>query len=577
MGTKAMDTRFFASLPVCLTTAFLISAALASAARGDEPAKSKLPLDEVKQLRKQAAHRSRGIILNNDGNDSLTAPNDPLLTHEKFLEQRTTALAGTQVSTLFYCTGVFNFYSHHSAETDPLRYTTKERRDQGWELGERGPDTLATIVDFGHRHGMEVFWSMRMNDTHDSYTPHLLCPWKKEHPDWLLAKKGDKRIRSGNGRWSAVNYEIPEVREKVLRILTDVAERYNVEGIELDYFRHPIFFQPQIFGQPVTPVQRDLLTDMMRKVRKMADERAAARGRPLLIAIRVPDSVEYCSGVGIDLTRWLEEDLVDLLVVGGYFQLNPWETSVALGHKYGVPVYPSLDDPRFKDEESQTLRRSDACYRARALEAWTAGGDGVYLFNFFDPHSPLLKELGDPKSLAPLEQLYPFGAREETAAKQWLSGGEKFVNLPEPLPRHPVTLEPGKTATVKLRAVRPQVDPTHSPPQVIARFCFKAPPASPETIVAKVNGQALASGTPDGRWINFPVPPEQVQNGVNRFELTLADTAKTSAVLQDLVLIVRPKWVPPAGRDLDAISISMLAEPTPPLLPRTPRSTDRRP
>ncbi len=396
-----------------LVPLLIILSAVVSTAPADDSPRQKLSPAEVKQQRKQAAHRPRQIILNNDGNDSITAPNDPPLTHEKFLDRRTSPLAGTQVGTLFYCTGVFNFYSHHSAETDPLIYTTAQRRDQGWELGQHGPDTLGTIVDFGHKHGMEVFWSMRMNDTHDSYTPHLLCPWKKAHPDWLLAIKGDKRIRSGNGRWSAVNYEVPEVREKVLRILTDVAARYDVEGLELDYFRHPIFFQPQIFGKPVTQAERDLLTDMMRKVRTMADRRAAERGRPLLIAVRVPDSVEYCSGIGIDLVRWLGEDLVDLLVVGGYFQLNPWETSVALGRKYGVPVYPSLDDPRFKNPESQKLRTSDACYRGRALEAWTAGADGVYLFNFFDPHSPLLKELGDPKKLAELEQLYPAGARRD--------------------------------------------------------------------------------------------------------------------------------------------------------------------
>ena len=314
---------------------------------------------------------------------------------------------------IFYCTGVFNFYSHHSAETEPLQYTTEQYRDQGWDLGTRGPDTLATIVDFGHRHGMEVFWSMRMNDTHDSYTPHLLCRWKKDHPEWLMAKKGDKRIRSAAGRWSAVNYGVPEVREKVFRILADVAARYDVEGLELDFFRHPIYFQPQIFGRPVTQEHRDMLTDLMRRVRKMTDRRAGERGRPMLIAVRVPDSVEYCSAIGIDLVRWLKEDLVDLLVVGGYFQLNPWETSVALGHKYGVPVYPSLDDPRFRDKEAQELRNSAACCRGRALEAWAAGGDGIYLFNFFDPHSFLLKELGDPKAMVNMEHLYTSGAREQ--------------------------------------------------------------------------------------------------------------------------------------------------------------------
>ena len=58
-----------------------------------------------------------------------------------------------------------------------------------------------------------------------------------------------------------MNYEVPEVREKVLRILTDVAARYDVDGLELDFFRHPVYFQPQIFGKPVTQEQCDMLTD----------------------------------------------------------------------------------------------------------------------------------------------------------------------------------------------------------------------------------------------------------------------------------------------------------------------------
>ena len=38
-------------------------------------------------------------------------------------------------------------------------------------------------------------------------------------------------------------------------------------------------------------------------------------------------------------------------------------------------------------------------YRGRAMNAWQAGADGVYLFNFFDPLSPLWRELGDPALL----------------------------------------------------------------------------------------------------------------------------------------------------------------------------------
>src|SRR5207248_851025 len=80
--------------------------------------------------------------------------------------------------------------------------------------------------------------------------------------------------------------------------------------------------------------------------------------------------------------------------------------SLALRHKYGVKVYPSLDDPRVRDKTANQLRSTPATYRGRALEAWSSGADGVYMFNFFDPRSPLWRELGDPTPLVKLDRNY---------------------------------------------------------------------------------------------------------------------------------------------------------------------------
>ena len=87
----------------------------------------------------------------------------------------------------------------------------------------------------------------------------------------------------------------------------------------------------------------------------------------------MPDSVEYCRFIGLDLERWLRDGLIDLLMVSGYFQMNDWEYSVQLGHRYGVKVYPSLDGPRVKDDAVRAFRASLASYRGRALNVWSAG------------------------------------------------------------------------------------------------------------------------------------------------------------------------------------------------------------
>src|SRR5262249_4109612 len=79
---------------------------------------------------------------------------------------------------------------------------------------------------------------------------------------------------------------------------------------------------------------------------------------------------------------------------------------VALARKHGVKVYSSLDDPRVKDDLAKQMRATSETYRARAAQAWAAGVDGICLFNFFEPDSRILHELGDPKLLGKLDQDY---------------------------------------------------------------------------------------------------------------------------------------------------------------------------
>jgi hypothetical protein len=410
--------------------------------------------------------------------------------------------------------------------------------DWAWELGTKGPDTLATVVDFGHAKSMEVFWSMRMNDTHDSGDPALLCRWKKEHPEWLMGKRGDS-FRAGGGRWSAVNYGVPEVREKVFRILRDVATRYDVDGLDLDFFRHPVYFKPQMAAQPVTRQHRDMMTDLLRRVRAMADQAAAQRGRPVLIAVRVPDSVEYCAAIGLDVVRWLAEDLVDLLMVSCYFQLNPWETSVRLGHQYGVPVYPCLSEPRYGLRESQQVRQSLACFRGRALDAWNSGADGIYLFNCFDPHSALWRELGDRRLLESMERCYPAGTMSTRQINAWLADGMRWHNQPIPLPERALVLDPGRSGTVEIR-VAEQVRPVRGVQPLVTARLLVVERAAAGSLGVALNGQPLGRGVQAGPWWELPVEPSLVRSGINRLEISLAPGGGQCTV-QDAVLAIAPR------------------------------------
>ena len=291
------------------------------------------------------------------------------------------------------------------------------------------------MIDFCRRHDKEIFWSMRMNDTHDS-SPKLrdqFSQWKRDHLKYLVCPEKERtQMKYGARRWSAVDYNIPEVRDKVYRIFTEICHRYDVDGIELDFFRHLIIFKEQINCIPITQTQCDKFTEMLRRIRRMTEREGLRRGKPMLIAVRVPDSVGYCRALGLDLEQWLKDGLIDIVTGGGYFKLEPWKNLVALGKTYDVPVYACLVKRRIESEAIVLGNSSKVkIWRGEAYKAWQAGVDGIYTFNIFDPKDSVFYELGDLELLKRLDRIdQTFYINENLGASRpetWLKDGRKYL------------------------------------------------------------------------------------------------------------------------------------------------------
>jgi hypothetical protein len=243
------------------------------------------------------------------------------------------------------------------------------------------------------------------------------------------------------------------------------------------------------------------------------------RGRPILIAIRIPDSVEYCQAIGLDVEKWLAEGLVDLLSGSCYFQLNPWEYLVGLGHRYGVPVYPSLSESRVLGE-TRFARSSLESYRARALQAWAAGADGIYMFNYFDPRGQLWRELGDRQTLATRDKLY-FVTPRDGPPDSYLAGGRQYQHLPILTPTNPWPVVTDQPAEVEL-AVGDDLARAQRTGHRAQVTCHLRALGSVGLQVA-LNGQALAEPTVTGEWRDYPVPADLVKTGSNHFAISTPD------------------------------------------------------
>ncbi|NQT53559.1 hypothetical protein HQ576_15995, partial [bacterium] len=315
---------------------------------------------------------------------------------------------------------------------------------------------------------------------------------------------------------------------------------YDVDGIELDFFRHPVYFSNPAWGKDATQADRDKMTALIRRIRRMTERVGQTRGRPILVGVRVPDSVGYCRAMGLDIERWLADGLVDLMAVSGYFRLNPWETSVALGHKHGVPVYPCLSETRMAGE-ARKVRASVACYRGRATNAWQSGADGVYLFNSFNPRSLLWRELGDPATLETLDRVYCVGARGVKVANSWMANAEKrFLQRPSLSPERPIVLGAAKAASVELRvgdALSARKADAPAPKVTLQLRVSKL--ADPSALRVAVNGKAVRQSGGKGEWLDYAVAPAIVRQGANRIEVALAAGSRAAPMLQDMLLWVR--------------------------------------
>jgi hypothetical protein len=402
-----------------------------------EVAEAAITMEQLVQEREAAKHRDRRLILNNDGGDVYDVTQNQARTVANYLGKRTTPILNTQVDSISYCTGVFDYYSNRMPDASPgasRLWALSDYTPSGvnWsyatELGNNGtPDTLATMTSYGHANNKEMFWSMRMNDTHDTANPNVcMSPWKDQHHNYMMAwnpKNLAELLPYGGHRWSALDYEIEDVRNEVYNIISAVAgnSSYNLDGIELDFDRHPVYFKPQMTGQSVTQAECDLMTGLMRQVRTMTEQVGMARGRPLLISVRVPDSVGFSKAIGLDLNEWLDEGLVDMVSAGDCQHLEPWRNLVSLGHSHDVPVYACLSASR--------IAHDPLLWRGEAGNAWSQGVNGINMFNYFDyPDSELLNELGSPQTLAGLPQTYQWNSGSQIQSPDyWLKNGSQYI------------------------------------------------------------------------------------------------------------------------------------------------------
>jgi hypothetical protein len=487
---------------------------------------------------------------------------------QKLLSGRFLGHEDTQVDTIALSTtvGGLGRYTHRTKVGEMAQDEPVVRN-----LLAQGTDHMEIVSRWCRENGIEFFWSMRMNDTHDAWGGREVSELKRRLRDCLLGSRGKK---PAHGHWTALDYGRQKVRDLVFDVIEEVCTNYQLDGVELDFWRYPVLFRTVAEGTRAGDAERAAMTGLMRRIRAVTDRIGLQRGEAILIAVRVPDSVGYCRDMGIDLENWLRSGLVDILIPGGDFQLNEWEYSVALGHRYGVKVYPSLEVSRLggthrdaKSTPQRLMRQSLQGYAARATNVWNAGADGIHSFNLCwkRPSDRKFQVLGSLETLRDVDKLYfaNYLAREGRA-DFYLPAGEHYVNIERLSPDDPRSLDAGAFVTVNVYVGEDVDRLAHgSAPVTMAAHLQVAGLRTRADLVARLNGRPLEDAVVEGEAlrrslvatmvrdspdverlsdalqerVRYSLTPAMLRNGLNLFEVRSAQE-DAGHVLQDVFISV---------------------------------------
>lgn len=473
-------------------------------------------------------------IIDNDGGDAFCGEG----TYEAFCQRRMAAYPGLGATTLLYCPqssgfGVFTYKTKYGTiwTSTPIHVPTPNAVSQ---MIARGEDTITYALRFCREHDLEFFVNLRMNDTHDGtgaeYSPFMFQNngFKIAHPECLLGKK-DGSIKPPYGTWSAVNYGHPLVRETMCKFVEEICRNYDIDGIHLDYFRHPMLFEHPAWGQHATEEEIGQLNDMTREIRKILKREGEKRGREILLSVRVPDSVEYALFLGMDIETWLKEGLLDMLMTSSYLQLNHFDYSARLGHQYGVPVYPSLDEIRVREKEARDRRNTREAYLGRVEKVMGEGCDGPMIFNYNGMYADTenARYLRETLRIALNDEERKAAPKSFFASVRGLGGvaggappHKDFMKIPYLTPDFPLKI--WEKGGVSIRV------PAEWKGRKQLRLFFA------DEYAGEVCLNGVKLGAFSGKEIAFDIPDEAMKFGDNRVDITVENAVLTDAMIEFL-------------------------------------------
>ena len=393
-------------------------------------------------------------------------------------------------------------------------------------LNKRGLDPYRIWIVHCRKRGISPWLSVRMNDIHnvDNLSSPLHSSFWLTHPEYWRVP-GSPRAYFDR----AFDYGIKEVRDHQMALIHELLERYDPDGLELDWMRFPYHFKPGHEKQGAK-----ILLEFTLKVREELDQWSKKRGHKIKLGARIPAVPEYARGLGLDGVAWAQNGLVDLLVLTPFWETADFDIPV---EQWKELIGPAVDklvlaagmewNIRSCPPPSKSIGNNCETMRGFASAMFDRGVDQIYLFNHFsapDAKGGIFREAGQFKTVVGKSRRHIITYHDTVSL-----GVAKPVLLPCAL-RNPILpaqfrIYTGSTLTEGQVVIRIGLAPKPDVAKVklaASMNSFECIPLTDHNDLVKFPGSV--------RVAQFEVPLSALQNGYNLIELFLKEEKEQQIV-----------------------------------------------
>ncbi len=341
----------------------------------------------------------------------------------------------TAVTDVLFC-----IFSQYSATDTELWFTYADKYLQTVDNGEEvdykeyykgiykinkeyGTDPYDVWIKRCKKIGKKPWLSVRMNDCHVQSWLKSEFFYKAKENGWLLGKK--------YGYFGeCLNYKISEVRKMMLDYIDEQINRYDADGIELDFMREIYCFD---YIDDNLNECIEIMNDFIRKIKSIVSNAEKKYGHKIKIAIRLNRDIDQALAFGFDARTWAKEGLVDVIVPSPRWSncdsgipIETWKKELD-----GVEILGCLET-LISSGTSGIARMTAETARGLSASFLSAGADAIYLYNYFgEGGTPRDAEV--QKTCATIEEIYNHRTRCVVIGQEKATcpnGYERWMPLP---------------------------------------------------------------------------------------------------------------------------------------------------